>query len=123
MFELTSFEIFVLAAFFLGGLAKLIPINKECGDISFQKWQAITSFTLFFLYILMRIYIDRETANAGAGIFLFIVYLGFLLFEFSNYLRSNKKEIKRLISPTINFSVLFSETFFLIFSLSQAQLL
>jgi hypothetical protein len=122
MSELSSFEVFVLSSLFLVGLVKFIPIRKNWGDIGFQKWQAITSFLLFFLYIIGRVYIGIEKTNTFAGILLFLVYLVFLLFEFAN-LRGQEKVFTKLISPISNFSVLFGEIFLLVSSLSKAQLL
>jgi hypothetical protein len=128
MEDLSSFSIFVFCALFLSAMVKFIPLMKDWGDRSAQIWQIIISLASFFGYILVRIYISEQMAQILFGLGIFVLFFGCILFQvwkFANKQDENpiKKNLGAMITPVVNFLVIFSEVFLLIYIASNAGLL
>lgn len=129
MFDLDTFEVFLLSALFLSAFAKFIPLRKEWGDIKFQKIQIIISFALFFLFIAVRAGFlsvgNKEIITVLSGMVLFIVFIAIFAAEVwflatRMKMSPGENDWSFLISPAINAIVIFGGVFLLLVISVQA---
>jgi hypothetical protein len=128
MDSLSTFSVFIFSALFLSAMVKFIPLMKDWGDRSVQIWQIIISLASFFGYILVRIYLSKEMAQILFGLGIFVLFFGFILFQTWKYSNKQdeapiKKNLGSMITPAVNFLVVFSEVFLLIYIASTAGIL